>query len=332
MFKDSNLKVTVIVPVYNVEKFLSQCIESIISQTFKNLEIILVNDGSTDNTDKIAEEYAKEDKRIKIIHKTNEGVSIARNIGIDASNGDYVCFVDGDDFIQPDYVEYLLNMAIENNANIALTTEMYTTFHGDKFPLDPKDSPILLSGEDAAEAILYYKIPIGCYCKIFKREFLGDNIRFYPSVFVGEGFNFNVKAFQLVDKVVVGSRKVYCYRRDNPASCMTQFQIKKSNMALKAIDIIRENLLIKSNKLYAACDFADWHTHGDMYNWIVLAKVKNEYLEDYKKYKGKIRSYSHKAIFAPIKPIERFRAIVQLIHPRLLASLLEFRRWKARLD
>ncbi|PWM78597.1 MAG: glycosyl transferase family 2 [Phascolarctobacterium sp.] len=104
--KDNEL-LSVIVPVYNVEKYLKKCIESLLNQTYKNLEIILVDDGSTDSSGEICDEYAAMDNRIKVIHKENGGLSSARNAGIDISTGNYIGFVDGDDYIAEDMYEYL---------------------------------------------------------------------------------------------------------------------------------------------------------------------------------------------------------------------------------
>ena len=125
----NNIKVSIVIPVYNVENYLDKCIKSVISQTHKNLEIILVDDGSTDKSGKIADFYKKKDDRIKVIHKKNEKVSAARNTGIDVATGEYVCFADADDYLMPDYVEYLLGMAVDNDADVALTKDMFTTFH-----------------------------------------------------------------------------------------------------------------------------------------------------------------------------------------------------------
>ncbi|MDQ1143763.1 glycosyltransferase involved in cell wall biosynthesis [Bacillus sp. SORGH_AS 510] len=124
----SEIKVSVIVPIYNVEKFLSKCIETIINQSYKNLEIILVDDGSPDRSGEICDEYAAKDKRIKVIHQKNSGVSSARNAGINAATGDYVCFADGDDYLMPDYVEYLMDLAVRNDADISLTTDMFSNY------------------------------------------------------------------------------------------------------------------------------------------------------------------------------------------------------------
>lgn len=324
-----DIKVSMIIPVYQVEKYLRQCLDSVLVQTHKNLEIILVDDGSKDTSGAICDEYAAKDNRISVIHKKNEGVSTARNVGMAAATGEWICFADSDDLLREDYVEYLLKMVIKNNVEVAVTTSFFTTFGGLQ---TANDSVQVVSGEDAAASILYYRIPIGCYCKMFKRDFLVSNkVQFLPDVYIGEGFNFNVQAFCKASKVAIGRRKVYCYRRDNASSAMTSFKLAKAEMAIKAIQIIRNNLHIRSKKLLDACDFADWHTQGDMYNWMVLAKVAKDYPVLYDQCFKKVRSYAFKALFSPVNKKERFRAAVQTVHPRLLALLLEIRRWKSSL-
>ena len=124
--------VTVICGIYNGEKYLPDCIDSILNQTYKNLEIILVDDGSTDNCPKICDEYAKKDDRIKVIHKKNGGVSSARNSALKESNGDYYCFVDQDDFLDLDYINYLYNLIEENDADISLVPQVIYFSNGIK--------------------------------------------------------------------------------------------------------------------------------------------------------------------------------------------------------
>ena len=114
-----NPKISVIVPVYKVEKYLDRCVESIVNQTYKNLEIILVDDGSPDNCPAICDAWANKDERIKVIHKENGGVSSARNRGIDAATGDYIGFVDSDDWIEPDMYELLADNAKKYDADIS---------------------------------------------------------------------------------------------------------------------------------------------------------------------------------------------------------------------
>ena len=111
--------VSVIIPAYNIEDYIGRCLDSIISQTYKNLEIIVVDDGSRDYTGEILDNYAKKDRRIKVIHKENGGVSSARNKGIEAAEGDYIGFIDGDDLIEPGMYKTLVDLLEEENADIA---------------------------------------------------------------------------------------------------------------------------------------------------------------------------------------------------------------------
>lgn len=113
-------KVTIVVPVYNTEKYLDECIKSIVNQTYENIEVILIDDGSKDNSPKICDKWAQKDSRIQVIHKMNEGAGIARNTGISNASGEYICFFDSDDYIEPYTIEKSLNALLENNADIVL--------------------------------------------------------------------------------------------------------------------------------------------------------------------------------------------------------------------
>ena len=110
--------ISVIVPIYNVEDYLNRCVDSIINQTYKNLEIILVDDGSPDNCPKMCDDYAKKDSRIKVVHKENGGLSDARNVGMEVATGDYVSFIDSDDYVSLDFYETLLQTMIDNDSDI----------------------------------------------------------------------------------------------------------------------------------------------------------------------------------------------------------------------
>ena len=113
-------KISVIVPVYNVEQYLERCVDSIINQTYKNLEIILVNDGSTDNSGQLCDELAKKDDRIRVIHKKNGGLSDARNVGIDEAESELIGFIDSDDYIDEDMYELLINNMKNANADLSM--------------------------------------------------------------------------------------------------------------------------------------------------------------------------------------------------------------------
>ena len=124
--------VSVIIPIYNVEKYLSECIESVINQTYSDLEIILVNDGSTDNCRDICERYKRKDSRIKLVHKNNGGLSSARNAGIDVANGDYYTFIDSDDYIMSDMIEQLVYAIQSANADVSICCKADHTSKFDK--------------------------------------------------------------------------------------------------------------------------------------------------------------------------------------------------------
>ncbi len=100
-------KISVIVPAYNVESYLADCLDSILNQTYPNIEVIVIDDGSPDRSGEIAENYKQKDRRIKVIHQENGGLSVARNSGLDNATGEFVCFIDSDDWIEPDYLELL---------------------------------------------------------------------------------------------------------------------------------------------------------------------------------------------------------------------------------
>ncbi len=315
-------KVSVIVPIFNVAQYLDQCIESCVEQTYKNIEIILVDDGSPDDSGKIADEWASKDSRIKVIHKANAGVSEARNSGLDVATGDWICFSDGDDWLKSNYVEYLLGLALENNADVAVTTDMFTTFYEN----DSKSNQIsLLTGQDAAISILSYNMPIGVYCKMFKRSLL-EKIRFEKELFIGEGFNFNTDVFQQSGKVAVGHQKVYYYRRDNDNSAMTKFNIKKVECALYAIQKIESKLVNRTQSIVDAVRFANWHTHCDMLFFMFLANAENEYIDIYKKCKKVARADAFSAFKVPTSFKEKIRAVITWIYPKTIAYLMLWRR------
>ena len=137
MNKTDNPLVSIIVPIYNTSEYLPRCLDSIINQTHKNLEIILIDDGSTDDSSKIADDYAKKDKRIKVIHQKNAGQSAARNVGIKKATGEYINFTDSDDKQKPDFIETLLNLyktpAAKTDTSIAVCGHEYHWVKDDTF-------------------------------------------------------------------------------------------------------------------------------------------------------------------------------------------------------
>lgn len=124
--------VGIIIPVYNVEKYIRRCLDTVISQTYKNIEVLLIDDGSSDSSYSICQEYSKKDNRLKLLHKENGGVSSARNIGIDVANGKYISFVDADDWVEPDYIEMLIKTMGGGN-NVIVFCQHFSNGNDDKY-------------------------------------------------------------------------------------------------------------------------------------------------------------------------------------------------------
>lgn len=201
--------VSVIVPVYNVEQYLNKCVDSIINQTYSNIEIILVDDGSTDNSGKICDKYALNDKRVKVIHKSNGGLSDARNRGIDVSGGKYLAFIDSDDWIEPDMIEKMYNNAIENNADISVC--QYEIVYSREAVINNKSDRIFVyKGTDIVLAMYKDAVFASHACnKIYKRK-LFDGIR-YP---VGKLYEDQYTTYKLLWKskrLVYTEEKYYYY-------------------------------------------------------------------------------------------------------------------------
>ncbi len=168
--------VSIVVPVYNVEKYLKKCLNSIQKQTYKNLQIILVDDGSTDNSGKICDEYAKGDKRIEVIHKKNGGLSSARNAGIDKCSGEYIALVDSDDYIQKNMIGSLCRCCQKYAADIGCTNKVRVKSNGKKAPDFTSKEEQCLTNKEALRLMLVSYDP-SAWDKIYRRE-LFDGIRF----------------------------------------------------------------------------------------------------------------------------------------------------------
>ena len=186
--------ISIIVPIYNVENYIEKCIDSLVSQTIENIEIILVDDGSTDNTPKIIDEYAKKyPEKIKVIHKENEGVSIARNVGMKEANGEYVGFLDSDDWVNPDMYEILYNKALEEDFDVVAcnTSAIY-----------PDNEVIIESNIKDNESIK--ELMIDAYAviwnKIYKKSLI-ENIKFKEKMNFCEDVRFLYMLYPKINKI-----------------------------------------------------------------------------------------------------------------------------------
>ncbi len=218
----TNPLISVIIPVYNVEKYIRQCLNSIIAQTYTNLEIILVDDGSTDNSGKICDEYAKKDNRIKVIHKQNEGLPSARNVALKVCSGQYVGFVDSDDHISSDMYEYLYNLITENNADISMCN-MFIEKNEQRIKSNIIDTLYKCVTQEE-----FFKFP--CWRVVWNklyRSSLLRNFSFTSGISYGEDTLFLFEVITHSDKMAIGNKQKYYYR-ENSSSITHKFN--KRNM------------------------------------------------------------------------------------------------------
>ena len=203
-------KVSVIVPVYNVEKYLERCLDSLINQTLEDIEIICVNDGSKDNSPKILEEYKNKDNRIVIFNQENAGLSVARNSGMKIAKGEYIGFVDSDDWVDLDFFEKLYNSAISSGADIAVAD--FVREHPNKKPkrLNITEEKVYETPEDKLLICKTYRE--GCvWNKIYRTEFLKSiDLWFVPGMYY-EDRDFTVQSLYFSKKLVTVPNTYYRY-------------------------------------------------------------------------------------------------------------------------
>lgn len=250
-------KVSIIIPVYNVEKYLEQCVNSILAQTYKNLEIILVDDGSPDNCPQICDDFAAKDQRIKVIHKKNGGLSSARNAGLDVATGEYVMFIDSDDFIDNNTVEELL--AVKENCNADIVCYGMYHKHNDNISIIKntvsKNNIEIYDNFTALRRLLMRTIDCSSCNKLYSKEIIGDS-RFKE----GRNNEDNPFLFELYQKHanIAYTNKVYYYYRHTQGSISKTFNDRSFDIIKNIEDIEKE---IETKKLNLNKEFKFYKTN-----------------------------------------------------------------------
>ncbi|MDR3222516.1 MAG: glycosyltransferase [Methanobrevibacter sp.] len=259
----NNIKISVIIPVYNVENTLKKCLDSVINQTLYNIEIICVNDGSTDNSLGILEKYESMDSRIKIITKINEGLGAARKTGLDIASGEYIFFVDSDDCIVIDALKKIYENGINNNSDVVML---------DLLEYNEKDKKLNKNGDDIYNVALYlddeeidfnnFSFTIneikffllnrgfGAYTKCYKHSFLKKYNDFYfPKHIIFEDMFFHVQVLLRANRISFCPYRLYIYRLFNENSILNT--VNKSMKIFNIFDAIDniENFLIKNKQM-----------------------------------------------------------------------------------
>ena len=254
--------ISVIIPVYNVAKYLPRCLDSVIGQTYNNLEIILVDDGSTDNSLEICNQYAKQDKRIVVIHQENGGLSAARNSGMDHMHGEFFTFIDSDDWVTPDYCQTLWELLEQTNADFSwggFTTvssegSFCTTQEAFNW-LSPKNKTLSL------DEIVCLSIALNehaAWAKLFCTKRFG-HLRFNGFYAQSEDLDFFIQILQFNAKIAYSSKIIYFYNRQNPHAITASFCFIHQEKILNQYDILRD-LCIKNHCFRALEELNDFVT------------------------------------------------------------------------
>lgn len=261
---NEKIKVSVIVAVYKSEKFLAKLLDSLVAQTYKNIEVILVDDGSPDDSGAICDKYASIDSRFSVIHKSNGGACDARNAGLNTVTGQYVTIIDGDDWLENDYIEYLLSMALEYSADMSMSENIFTT--RDRKQIS-QDYIRVYSNDKAATDIIYQKIPVGPWNKLYKTEMIKKNGLSFSVPWSGEGLYFSCMAAQYSNRVVVGKRKVYNYRLNNTNSGLTHYNVRMGTNSIKNVRYIGRVSIVNSKQYRRSLE---WHLWANYYYILFL--------------------------------------------------------------
>jgi glycosyltransferase involved in cell wall biosynthesis len=239
--------ISIIIPVYNVEKHLTHCINSVLSQSFTAFECILINDGSSDKSSLICDEYVKKDSRINVIHKVNGGASSARNAGLDIAQGEWITFIDSDDWVEENYLLLLYKNVIENNCDMSICG--YKSINGKVGLLDKnKPFPLMFFNQISAKKTLFEHKYFGTatWCKLVKKQIIFDNnIRFDNKIEVCEDGLFWFQIIDKLQKIVYDSTPCYNYliHENSITNSSAKFDNYKSHFAAT-----RKMLYIEKNK------------------------------------------------------------------------------------
>ncbi|WP_295198950.1 glycosyltransferase [Ruminococcus sp.] len=301
----NNIKISLIVPCYNIRKYLPRCIESILAQTYKNLEIILISDGSTDGTDEVIREYAKKDSRIITIFKQNSGVSDTRNRGLDIATGDYIGFVDGDDYIEPEMYETLLKNAIENNADIShCGYQMVFPSRVDYYYNTGKK--VIQDNKKGIRDIIVgdYVEPSPCI-KIYRKNIV-NNLRMPINIKINEDVLFNFYAFVNSKKSVYEDLPFYHYiLRKGSAATSKINQNKLFDPVRVRKEIFEYSLKNLDNEIQSVAYSSYLNSIINLYRVVSNSKLK-EYKEDSFILKGQIKEIKGKFMLSKRIKTERF--------------------------
>jgi len=310
--------ISVIVPVYNVENFLVQCIESLINQSYKNLEIILVNDGSPDNCGEICDTFAQNDSRIKVIHQENMGLSGARNTGLKQSKGAYIAFVDSDDWVEPEMFEVMHNLLIKHDLDV-LECDANKT----KSNSQVRDKPFKyeLKFENSLQALnrIIYNSGFAVWRRIYKKDIIG-NSSFLLNL-TSEDIYFTIDNIQKINRLGYINAPFYNYRLNNTNSITKSgYSLKRLNDTLNGsfyiqnqLSKIKDNNLQRTIKIHMLFKLIMHYKQLNYNNYLDLDYKQRRYIKDLIKDNYNVKSSKSLELkLARYLPIKLFYIFIKL--------------------
>lgn len=318
-------KISIIVPVYRVESYLKKCINSLINQSLRDIEIILVDDGSSDDCGKICDEYAKKDNRVRVIHKQNEGLSEARNVGIMAAESPYIGFVDSDDYVAEDMYEILYENLVKNNAEVSVCG-LYDCYCNKKVPQFAGNEFLILDNKQALKTALEgVKFSVNAVNKLYKKELFLE-VKFPKGKLSEDAFTIP-KILSKASRIVFDSAPKYYYIHRGESITTSSFKPQDFNV----VEAYKKNLKFVKNNFKDLTPQAEFRLLWS-YTYVFDKMILSENFKDKKCYKEIIailRKNTLKMTLNPFFSLKRKLVMfILLASPKLYANLLKFQKQK----
>lgn len=293
-------KISVIIPVYNVKEYLNQCVESVCAQSYESLEIILVNDGSTDGSDKMCDELAGTDERITVVHQENGGLSAARNTGLLKATGEYITFLDSDDYIHPKTYESMMEQLQKYDADVA-ASGFQVVYDSEENTLTGTDEALCVTGREAVLKLYRskeeYLVTVVAWNKLYRKSALPKDFSF-PKGRIHEDEYTSYRLLYPLSKVVYLNQNYYYYRQRKDSIMHTDFSLKR----LDALPAMKEavDYFEKQNDIFLMKEAVKRYLNNlmTMYDTVkrelseeqtALQSLKEQYIQSYEKYKDTIK-------------------------------------------
>lgn len=321
--------ISIIIPVYNVEKYLDQCLESVVFQSYTDFECILVNDGSTDNSGNICDKWAKKDNRFRVLNQDNQGVSCARNNGIDNANGEYIVFIDSDDWVDTDYLESFMN----ESSDLVISGDIVETQNGPikiNTPIQEKEITISNKYLNEFSQLLESHLLFGPFLKRYKASIIKENqIYFNKDLSYGEDLVFNFEYLKHVTNIYTIPKATYHYRRFEANTLSTIFRPDFWNVNYQQWLLMKYFFQSKNIFQSPISDIMYTRLWGIIYDSIFNINYKDIEFLEIVKYIKRIISIceisSNDFILANFETSNKIKYLISNRHYIILALKLKFR-------